>query len=148
MLLRELGKRRRKRGGGGSWNANACVMRSGESGERRREGSEKSLTRWRKLRNRWRRIEIREKSQKLRYVSQQHLLLSNILWDGFGLFSFVQLLKKPERSEENESENPKEKAKKPEKLTKEDRLAGSGDHKRRQNIEYKEDRGRRSVTPF
>lgn len=58
----------------------------------------------------------------------------------------MQLLKKPERSEENESENPKEKAKKPEKLTKEDRLAGSGDHKRRHNIEHKEDRGRRLVT--
>lgn len=49
-------------------------------------------------------------------------------------------------SEENESENPKEKAKKPEKLTKEDRAAGSGDHKRRPNIEHKEDRGRKLVT--
>lgn len=45
MLLRESGKRKRKRGGGGSWNANVCVMKSAESGERRREGSEKSLTR-------------------------------------------------------------------------------------------------------
>lgn len=63
-------------------------------------------------------------------------------------FSFVQLLKKPERSDDNESENPKEKAKKAEKLTKEDRLTGSSDHKRRQNIEHKEDRGRKSVASF
>lgn len=58
----------------------------------------------------------------------------------------MQLLKKPDRSDENESENPKEKAKKPEKPTKEDRLAGIGDHKRRQNIEHKGDRERRLVT--
>ncbi|CAG08354.1 unnamed protein product [Tetraodon nigroviridis] len=54
------------------------------------------------------------------------------------------LLKKPETSEENESENPKKKAKKPEKLTKEDRAAGSGDHRRRPNVDHKEDRGRRT----
>lgn len=58
----------------------------------------------------------------------------------------MQLLKKPDRSDDNESEIPKEKAKKPEKPTKEDRSVGSGDHKRRQNIDHKEDRGRKSVT--
>lgn len=74
-------------------------------------------------------------------------LLSNIWCDLFCESSIEQLLKKPEISEENDGENPKEKAKKPEKLTKEDRAAGSGDHKRRQNIDHKEDRGRKSVTP-
>lgn len=54
----------------------------------------------------------------------------------------MQLLKKPERSEDNESENPKERSKKPEKP------AGIGDHKRRQNIDHKEDRGRKLVTYY
>ncbi|XP_029020220.1 regulator of nonsense transcripts 3B [Betta splendens] len=55
----------------------------------------------------------------------------------------IKLLKKPDRGEEGDSEKPKEKAKKPERPNKEDRSAGSGDPKRRQNIENKEDRGRK-----
>lgn len=55
----------------------------------------------------------------------------------------MQLLKKPDRCEEDDSEKPKEKAKKPEKPHKEDRSMGSADHKRRQNIENKEARGRK-----
>nr|XP_046263052.1 regulator of nonsense transcripts 3B [Scatophagus argus] len=55
----------------------------------------------------------------------------------------IKLLKKPDRSEDADFEKPKEKAKKPEKPNKEDRSMGSADHKRRQNIENKEDRGRK-----
>ncbi|XP_017263954.1 regulator of nonsense transcripts 3B [Kryptolebias marmoratus] len=55
----------------------------------------------------------------------------------------IKLLKKPDRSDDAESEKPKEKAKKPEKPHKEDRSSGGGDHKRRQNTENKEDRERK-----
>ncbi|XP_070769284.1 regulator of nonsense transcripts 3B [Enoplosus armatus] len=55
----------------------------------------------------------------------------------------IKLLKKPDRGNDADSEKPKEKAKKPEKPNKEDRSMGSADHKRRQNIEIKEDRGRK-----
>ncbi|XP_047441928.1 regulator of nonsense transcripts 3B [Mugil cephalus] len=55
----------------------------------------------------------------------------------------IKLLKKPDRSEEADSEKPKEKPKKPEKPNKEDRSMGGADHKRRHNIENKEDRGRK-----
>lgn len=41
MLFRELGRKRKKREGGGSLNASVCVMKSVVSGERRREGSAK-----------------------------------------------------------------------------------------------------------
>lgn len=58
----------------------------------------------------------------------------------------VQLLKKPERGDDADSEKPKEKAKKPEKLNKEDRSMASADQKRRHNMENKEDRARKSVT--
>lgn len=54
-------------------------------------------------------------------------------------------MKKPDRGDDVDSEKPKEKAKKPERPNKEDRSAGGADHKRRQNIENKEDRGRKSV---
>ncbi|XP_073343429.1 regulator of nonsense transcripts 3B [Pagrus major] len=56
----------------------------------------------------------------------------------------IKLLKKPDRGEDADSEKPKDKAKKPEKPVKEDRSMGSSDHKRRQNIENKEDRGRKT----
>lgn len=55
----------------------------------------------------------------------------------------MQLLKKPDRGEEVDSEKLKEKAKKPEKPNKDDRPAAGADQKRRQNIEHKEDRGRK-----
>lgn len=55
----------------------------------------------------------------------------------------IKLLKKPERRDEGEPEKPKEKSKKPEKPNREDRSLGGSDHKRRQNIEHKEDRGRK-----
>ncbi|XP_063341953.1 regulator of nonsense transcripts 3B [Pelmatolapia mariae] len=55
----------------------------------------------------------------------------------------IKLLKKPERGDEGNPEKPKEKSKKPEKPNKEDRSLGGSDHKRRQNIEHKEDRGRK-----
>uniref|UniRef100_UPI0037E92BEB regulator of nonsense transcripts 3B n=1 Tax=Semicossyphus pulcher TaxID=241346 RepID=UPI0037E92BEB len=55
----------------------------------------------------------------------------------------IKLLKKPDRGEDADSEKPKEKAKKPEKPNKEDKFMGSGDHKRRHNIDNKEDRGRK-----
>lgn len=53
----------------------------------------------------------------------------------------IKLLKKPERGEEADSEKPKEKLKKPEKLHKDDRP--SVDHRRRHNIDSKEDRVRK-----
>ncbi|XP_023253937.1 regulator of nonsense transcripts 3B [Seriola lalandi dorsalis] len=56
----------------------------------------------------------------------------------------IKLLKKPDRGEGADPEKPKEKSKKPEKPSKEDRSMGSADHKRRQNIENKEDRGRKA----
>lgn len=56
----------------------------------------------------------------------------------------IKLLKKPDRGDEADSEKPKEKTKKPEKPNKEDRSVGSADHKRRQNIENKEERGRKA----
>ncbi|XP_070693243.1 regulator of nonsense transcripts 3B [Pempheris klunzingeri] len=56
----------------------------------------------------------------------------------------IKLLKKPDRSDDADSDKPKEKAKKPEKPNKEDRPMGSADHKRRQNTENKEDRGRKA----
>uniref|UniRef100_A0A7N6BL83 UPF3 domain-containing protein n=1 Tax=Anabas testudineus TaxID=64144 RepID=A0A7N6BL83_ANATE len=55
----------------------------------------------------------------------------------------IKLLKKPDRGDDGDSEKPKEKAKKPERPNKDDRSSGSADHKRRQNIENKEDRGRK-----
>ncbi|XP_069550337.1 regulator of nonsense transcripts 3B [Brachyistius frenatus] len=55
----------------------------------------------------------------------------------------IKLLKKPDRGDDADSEKPKEKPKKPEKPNKEDRSAGNADHKRRLNIENKEDRGRK-----
>ncbi|XP_059202175.1 regulator of nonsense transcripts 3B [Centropristis striata] len=54
----------------------------------------------------------------------------------------IKLLKKPDR-DDADSEKPKEKTKKPERSNKEDRSMGSADHKRRQHIENKEDRGRK-----
>ncbi|KAK2904354.1 regulator of nonsense transcripts 3B [Channa argus] len=55
----------------------------------------------------------------------------------------IKLLKKPDRSDNADSEKPKEKAKKPERPNKEERSTGSADHKRRQNIDHKDDRGRK-----
>uniref|UniRef100_A0A3P8S7W1 UPF3B regulator of nonsense mediated mRNA decay n=1 Tax=Amphiprion percula TaxID=161767 RepID=A0A3P8S7W1_AMPPE len=55
----------------------------------------------------------------------------------------IKLLKKPERCDDVDSEKPKEKPKRAEKPNKEDRSMGSADHKRRHNIENKEDRGRK-----
>ncbi|XP_022070015.1 regulator of nonsense transcripts 3B [Acanthochromis polyacanthus] len=55
----------------------------------------------------------------------------------------IKLLKKPDRSDEVDSEKPKEKPKRAEKPNKEERSMGSADHKRRHNIENKEDRGRK-----
>ncbi|XP_037531642.1 regulator of nonsense transcripts 3B [Nematolebias whitei] len=55
----------------------------------------------------------------------------------------IKLLKKPDRSDDAESEKPKEKAKKPEKPQKEDRSTGGSDLKRRQNTEHREDRERK-----
>ncbi|XP_020501086.2 regulator of nonsense transcripts 3B [Labrus bergylta] len=56
----------------------------------------------------------------------------------------IKLLKKPDRGDDADSEKPKEKAKKPEKPNKEDKFTGSADHKRRQHMENKEDRGRKA----
>ncbi|KAG8003890.1 Regulator of nonsense transcripts 3B [Nibea albiflora] len=56
----------------------------------------------------------------------------------------IKLLKKPDRGDDVDPEKPKEKAKKPEKPNKEDRSLGGADHKRRHNIENKEDRGRKT----
>ncbi|XP_042349056.1 regulator of nonsense transcripts 3B [Plectropomus leopardus] len=56
----------------------------------------------------------------------------------------IKLLKKPDRGDDADSEKPKEKSKKPERPNKEDRSTGSSDHKRRQHIENKEDRGRKA----
>lgn len=55
----------------------------------------------------------------------------------------IKLLKKPDRGDDADSEKPKEKPKKTEKPHKEDRSMGSADHKRRHNIDNKEDRGRK-----
>lgn len=55
----------------------------------------------------------------------------------------IKLLKKPERGDDADPEKPKEKPKKPDKPNKEDRSMGNADHKRRHNIENKEDRGRK-----
>ncbi|XP_072292264.1 regulator of nonsense transcripts 3B isoform X1 [Eucyclogobius newberryi] len=55
----------------------------------------------------------------------------------------IKLLKKPERSDDGDSEKTKEKFKKPEKLNKDDRPVGITDHKRRHTNDYKDDRGRR-----
>ncbi|XP_029961231.1 regulator of nonsense transcripts 3B isoform X2 [Salarias fasciatus] len=54
----------------------------------------------------------------------------------------IKLLKKPDRGEEPESEKPKEKLKKLEKPHKDDRP--SADHRRRHNIDIKEDRVRKA----
>lgn len=56
----------------------------------------------------------------------------------------IKLLKKPDRSDDADSDKSKEKAKKPDRPNKEDRSMGGGDHKRRQHIENKEDRGRKA----
>ncbi|XP_029368321.1 regulator of nonsense transcripts 3B [Echeneis naucrates] len=56
----------------------------------------------------------------------------------------IKLLKKPDRSDDTDPEKPKDKSKKPEKSSKEDRMMGSTDHRRRHNIENKEDRGRKA----
>lgn len=58
----------------------------------------------------------------------------------------MQLLKKPDRCDEGDSEKPKERVKKPERPNKEERAMGSGDHRKRQHIDNKEDRGRKLVT--
>ncbi|KAM3612524.1 uncharacterized protein V6R79_009825 [Siganus canaliculatus] len=55
----------------------------------------------------------------------------------------IKLLKKPERGDDADPEKPKEKSKKPDKPNKEDRSMGNTDHKRRHNIENKEDRARK-----
>nr|XP_040029257.1 regulator of nonsense transcripts 3B [Gasterosteus aculeatus aculeatus]XP_040029258.1 regulator of nonsense transcripts 3B [Gasterosteus aculeatus aculeatus] len=55
----------------------------------------------------------------------------------------IKLLKKPERCDDGDSENPKEKIKKPDWPNKDDRAVGGADHKKRQHIENKEDRGRK-----
>ncbi|XP_019937884.2 regulator of nonsense transcripts 3B [Paralichthys olivaceus] len=55
----------------------------------------------------------------------------------------IKLLKKPDRGEEADAEKHKEKGKKPEKPSKDDRPMGSHEYKRRQNIDNKEDRGRK-----
>ncbi|XP_072251508.1 regulator of nonsense transcripts 3B [Leuresthes tenuis] len=55
----------------------------------------------------------------------------------------IKLLKKPERCDDADSEKPKDKLKKPEKPNKEDRSLGSAEQKRRQNMENREDRGRK-----
>lgn len=58
--------------------------------------------------------------------------------------SVSQLLKKPERADEPESDKPKEKLKKAEReKLKEDRAPGSSDGKKRQNGENREDRPRK-----
>uniref|UniRef100_A0A672GVV3 UPF3 domain-containing protein n=1 Tax=Salarias fasciatus TaxID=181472 RepID=A0A672GVV3_SALFA len=54
----------------------------------------------------------------------------------------IKLLKKPDRGEEPESEKPKEKLKKLEKPHKDDRP--SADHRRRHNIDIKEDRNEKA----
>lgn len=54
-------------------------------------------------------------------------------------------MKKPERCDDGDSENPKEKIKKPDWPNKDDRAVGGADHKKRQHIENKEDRGRKLV---
>lgn len=56
----------------------------------------------------------------------------------------IKLLKKPDRCDEGDSEKPKERAKKPERPNKEERAMGSGDHRKRQHIDNKEDRGRKT----
>ncbi|XP_072292270.1 regulator of nonsense transcripts 3B isoform X2 [Eucyclogobius newberryi] len=61
----------------------------------------------------------------------------------FILIIIKKLLKKPERSDDGDSEKTKEKFKKPEKLNKDDRPVGITDHKRRHTNDYKDDRGRR-----
>ncbi|XP_056141789.1 regulator of nonsense transcripts 3B [Lampris incognitus] len=55
----------------------------------------------------------------------------------------IKLLKKPIRGDDADPEKPKEKPKRAEKSMKEDRILGSGESKRRQNVETKEDRGRK-----
>uniref|UniRef100_A0A8C2WUV8 UPF3B regulator of nonsense mediated mRNA decay n=1 Tax=Cyclopterus lumpus TaxID=8103 RepID=A0A8C2WUV8_CYCLU len=57
----------------------------------------------------------------------------------------IKLLKKPDRSDDADSDKSKEKAKKPDRPNKEDRSMGGADHKRRQHIENKEDRGGRKL---
>ncbi|KAJ0049807.1 hypothetical protein NL108_003575, partial [Boleophthalmus pectinirostris] len=54
-----------------------------------------------------------------------------------------KLLKKPERSDDGESEKSREKLKKPERPNKEDRPVVIADQKRRQTHDHKEDRGRK-----
>lgn len=54
----------------------------------------------------------------------------------------IKLLKKPEKCDDGDSEKPKDKSKKPERLNKEERFLGNSEHKRR-HIEIKEDRGRK-----
>lgn len=56
----------------------------------------------------------------------------------------IKLLKKPDRGDDVDPEKPKEKTKKPERPNKEDRSMGNADHKRRQNIDNKEERGRKA----
>ncbi|XP_068451531.1 regulator of nonsense transcripts 3B [Clinocottus analis] len=56
----------------------------------------------------------------------------------------IKLLKKPDRNDDADSEKSKEKAKKLDRPIKEDRSMGGADHKRRQHIENKEDRGRKA----
>ncbi|XP_056295307.1 regulator of nonsense transcripts 3B [Pseudoliparis swirei] len=56
----------------------------------------------------------------------------------------IKLLKKPDRSDDCDSEKSKEKAKKPDRPNKDDRSMGVADHKRRPHIENKEDRGRKA----
>ncbi|XP_061582340.1 regulator of nonsense transcripts 3B [Cololabis saira] len=55
----------------------------------------------------------------------------------------IKLLKKPDRCNDEDTEKPKDKPKKPERSNKEDRPLGSADLKRRQNTDNKEDRGKK-----
>ncbi|CAG5989511.1 regulator of nonsense transcripts 3B [Menidia menidia] len=55
----------------------------------------------------------------------------------------IKLLKKPDRSDDGDSEKPYSRPKKPERPNKEDRSVGNAEQRRRPNLESKEDRGRK-----
>lgn len=55
----------------------------------------------------------------------------------------IKLLKKPERTDDDDYEKSKEKMKKPDKPNKEERPVGSAEARRRQNNDHKEERGRK-----
>ncbi|KAM4586959.1 regulator of nonsense transcripts 3B [Fundulus diaphanus] len=116
-------------------------LREEKKEERRRRELERKRLRDEE-RRKWREEERRKRKEadKMKRLEKP---LENKDKDQIKTEPKIKLLKKPDKSDDGESEKPKEKFKKPEKPHREDRPPGSADHRRRQNLENKEDRERK-----